>query len=456
MEKVKNIIIGFGKAGKTLAQELNNREEKTILVEKDPKMYGGTCINVACIPSKKLALLAQQKPSGSGDKEYYKASIQEKNELISTMNKANYQDIQKNKYTEVIDGFATFVGDNQVKIAFNEGGEEIYVAERIFINTGSSPNIPLIEGLQVDGKKIHTSETLMEDEELPGALTILGDGYIGLEFASIYSQFGSKVTVLSHHSEEEFLDAIDKDVAEVVLKSLRNLGIEFIFNAETNKVEPNENQLVISYERDDESSTIHTDKMLIAVGRHANISDLNLEAAGVYIAENESIQVNKHLETNVANIYALGDVNGGPQHTFLSLDDYRIIKSELFDDGSYNLAERRNVPSTIFTYPPLSTVGLSEKRALEEGYTVKIASLSVSDIPKAKMFNHPVGIYKAVVDADTDEILGAALFAEDSHEVINIFSTAIQGGLTYQKLANQIFTHPSMAEALNDLFSQIQ
>lgn len=456
MEKVKNIIIGFGKAGKTLAQEFNTRQEKTILVEKDPNMYGGTCINVACIPSKKLALLAQEKPEDANDQAYYKQAVQEKNELISKLNEENYKNVQENECVEVIDGLATFVSRDLVKISFNEGGEEVYEAERIFINTGSKPNIPDIEGLTVDGKMIHTSKTLMDDEDLPERLVILGDGYIGLEFASMFSLFGSKVTVISHSSEADFLENDDRDVAENVLEALRNLGIEFIFEADLTKVEQRDQTLNLSYEYESETTSIQAEKLLIAVGRHANIADLNLEQAGVYVAENETIQVNKHLQTNIENIYAVGDVNGGPQHTYLSLDDYRIIKSELFGDGSYTLAERPNVADTTFIYPPLSTVGLTERRAKEEGYRVKTSTLSVSDIPKANIYKHPVGLYKAVIDADTDIILGATLFAEDSHEVINILSLAIKTGLTSKELANQIFTHPSMAEALNDLFKEFE
>lgn len=456
MEKVKNIIIGFGKAGKTLAQEFNARQEKTILIEKDPKMYGGTCINVACIPSKKLALLAQEKPENVDDRLYFRNSIREKKELISQLNEANYKNVQENEYVEVIDGLATFVSEELVKISFNEGGEEIYEAERIFINTGSRPNIPDIDGLVVDGKLIHTSETLMEDEDLPERLTILGDGYIGLEFASMFSLFGSKVTMISQSSEDDFLENEDRDVAEKVLEALRNLGVEFIFEGELNKVEEREDELTLSYECNNETTSIQSDKMLIAVGRHANLADLNLEAADVYVAENETIQVNKHLETNMKNIFALGDVNGGPQHTYLSLDDYRIVKSELFGDGSYNLAERANVPNATFIYPPLSTVGLTERRAKEAGYKVRVSTLAVSSIPKAKIYNHPAGIYKAIIDAETDKILGATLFAEDSHEVINILSLAIKTGLTAKDLSNHIFTHPSMAEALNDLFKEFE
>lgn len=456
MRKVKNLIIGFGKAGKTLAQDLGSRGESTVLVEKDPKMYGGTCINVGCIPSKKLVTLAEKKPVDADDATYYRQSIQKKKELISQLNAANYSNVSETENTEIIDGEASFVSERHVEIKLNDGDEVTYEAERIFVNTGSRPNIPAIEGLEVDGQKIHTSETLMDDEEFPKRLTIIGDGFIGLEFASIYTQFGSKVTVLSHSPKAAFLEDEDEDVAEAVLEALQNMGIEFLFDADTTKVTHEENLLRVSYDQNDASESIKTDKILVATGRTPNIQSLNLNAAGVYVAEDDSIQVNKNLQTNVEHIFAIGDVNGGAQHTYLSLDDYRIVMSELFDDGSYNLAERRFVPSATFIYPPLSTVGYTEKEARRNGHEIKIATISAESIPKAKIVDHKVGFYKAVVDAETDEILGTVLFAEDSPEVINIISTAMKGKLTATDLANQIFTHPAMAEALNDLYGKIE
>lgn len=456
MEQIKNIIIGFGKAGKTLAQDLGSRGESTILVERDPKMYGGTCINVACIPSKKLATLAKRKPDDANDAEYYTQAIQEKKDLIATLNDANYANVNDNENTKVVDGEASFLSEHQVQV-IQENGEIIeYEAENIFINTGSRPNIPEIEGIEINGKTIHTSETLMDDEEFPEKLTILGDGYIGLEFASIYAQFGSEVTVLSNHSRGEFLEAQDEDVAQAVLNALEDLGIEFIFDADTTKVSEEEKELTITYTQDLDSESITADKLLIAIGRHPNIQNLNLEAAGVNLAEDASIQVNKHLQTNIEHIYAMGDVKGGPQHTYISLDDYRIVLSRLFEDGSYNLAERKYVPSATFINPPLSTVGYTEKEAQKQGYETKIATLPAETIPRAKILDNKVGLYKAVVDAETDQILGTVLFAEESSEVINVVSTAMKGGLSYKDLANQVFTHPAMAEALNDLFGSIE
>ena len=456
MSRVKNVIIGFGKAGKTLAADLGNRGETTVLIEKDPKMYGGTCINVACIPSKKLADLAKKKPDNVDNAEYYTKSIQEKKELIANLNEANYLNVQETENVEVIDGEASFINQNEIHVKLNNGEEVTYEAERIFVNTGSTPNIPPIDGLEVDGEMIHTSETLMDDEEFPEKLTIIGDGFIGLEFASIYRQFGSKVQVISNNDREEFIKAIDYDVAKVVLEALENMGIEFTFNANTTKITNDMDSLTLTYDQESRTEEIQTNKVLVAVGRRPNVEGLNLEAANVSLNEDGSIQVNKHLETTTRNIYAMGDVKGGAQHTYISLDDYRIVMSDLFDDGSYNLSERNNVPTATFINPPLSTVGLSEELARGNGYDLKVATLPVASIPKAKLLGNTTGVYKAVIDVNTDLILGTVLFGEESHEVINIISTAMKAELPYTVLANQVFTHPTMAEALNDLYGNIE
>lgn len=420
-------------------------------------MYGGTCINVACIPSKKLAALAYQKPKDADDANYYKHSIEEKKELIQQLNQDNYKNVQGTDNVEVITGEAYFISSHEVKVNLNNGGEETFWGERIFINTGSTPNIPTIDGLKIDGRRVHTSRTLMDDEELPNRLTIIGDGNIGLEFASIYSQFGSEVTVLSENAEENFLHHLDSDVGEIVLQSLKDMGIQFKFKANTTKVSMNDtDHIVLKVKQENDSFEMKTDKVLVATGRRPNIEQLNLEAADVLLAENGSIQVNKRLQTNQQHIYALGDVNGGPKQTYLSLDDYRIVINQLFGDQSYDLSLRDFVPTTTFIHPPLSTVGLSEEVARDGGYNVKVASMPVESIPKAKVLKNTTGMYKAIVDADTDKILGAVLFGEESHEVINIIATAMKGKLTYQDLANQIFTHPTMAEALNDLFGSLE
>ena len=451
-KKVDNIIIGFGKAGKTLANYLGTKGEKTILVEKSPLMYGGTCINVGCIPSKFLATSADRRfISAESNEQYYKNSIVNKKALISKLNKANYDKVSSNANVEVVDGLASFKDEHIINITTDNQDYEVY-ADKIFINTGSIPFVPDIEGLKIE-KRIHTSETLMNLEEIPHTMTIFGSGFIGLEFAASYAKFGTKVTIID--KEAKLLPREDDDVANVVFESYKGLGVDFVFNAGINKVEQDDNNVKISYTLNGEEVEICSDVLLVATGRKSNVKDLKLENAGIEISERGFIKVNKHLQTNKPHIFAMGDVNGGPQFTYVSLDDYRIVKSYLEDKGSYSLDDRQPIAFSAFLHPTFSKVGLSEKEALEKGYKIKVATLPVTAIPKAKILGNQIGIYKAVVDADTNQILGVVLFGEDSHEVINIVVLAVIMKQPYSVLANQIFTHPTMAEALNDLFSLI-
>ena len=452
-KKVENIIIGFGKAGKTLANYLGNKGEKTILVEKSPNMYGGTCINVGCIPSKFLATAADRRSySQVSNEEYYQNAVINKKALIAKLNKANYDKVAMNSNVEVIDGLASFKDEHTVNIQMANGVEEVS-AERIFINTGAKPFIPSVEGLEV-GNRIHTSETLMNLEDFPKTLTILGSGFIGLEFAATYAKFGTKVTVID--KAEKLLAREDDDVANAVFESYKSLGVEFIFGADTKHVEQDENTVTLSYEVNGETGKISSDVLLVATGRTPNTKELHLENAGVEVSERGFVNVNEHLQTNKPHIFAMGDVNGGPQFTYISLDDYRIVKSYLDGNGAYTRNDRQPIAFSAFLHPTYSRVGLSEKEARQAGYNIKVATLPVTAIPKAKILGNQTGIYKAIVDADTNQILGTVLFGEESHEVINIVVTAMIAKQPYTALANQIFTHPTMAEALNDLFGLIK
>lgn len=452
-KKVENIIIGFGKAGKTLANYLGNKGEKTILVEKSPNMYGGTCINVGCIPSKFLATAADRRSySQVSNEEYYQNAVINKKALIAKLNKANYDKVAMNSNVEVIDGLASFKDEHTVNIQMANGVEEVS-AERIFINTGAKPFIPSVEGLEV-GNRIHTSETLMNLEDFPKTLTILGSGFIGLEFAATYAKFGTKVTVID--KAEKLLAREDDDVANAVFESYKSLGVEFIFGADTKCVEQDENTVTLSYEVDGETGKISSDVLLVATGRTPNTKELHLENAGVEVSERGFVNVNEHLQTNKPHIFAMGDVNGGPQFTYISLDDYRIVKSYLDGSGAYTRNDRQPIAFSAFLHPTYSRVGLSEKEARQAGYNIKVATLPVTAIPKAKILGNQTGIYKAIIDAETNQILGTVLFGEESHEVINIVVTAMIAKQPYTALANQIFTHPTMAEALNDLFGLIK
>ena len=451
--KVDNLIIGFGKAGKTLANYLGSKGEKTVLVEKSPVMYGGTCINVGCIPSKFLATCADRREfSELDDAEYYKKSMLNKKALISKLNKANYDKLASNPNVEIIDALASFKDEHRVILKAGADVQEIY-AQRIFINTGAEPFVPNIEGLKIGGR-IHTSETLMNLEEFPRALVIFGSGFIGLEFAATYAKFGTKVTIIDRG--QKLLPREDEDIASEVFESYKALGVDFVFDAEIQMLEETEEAVKVSYSVKGESMHMNADAFLVATGRRANIEELDLEKANVEVSSRGTINVNKYLQTNKEHIFALGDVNGGPQFTYVSLDDYRIVKSYLDEGGKYSKEERQDIAFSAFLHPTFSRVGLSEKEAREKGYNIKVATLPVNAIPKAKILGNQTGIYKAIVDADTNLILGVVLFGEESHEVINIVVSAMIMKQPYTLLANQIFTHPTMAEALNDLFGLIK
>lgn len=449
MQKVENIIIGFGKAGKTLAGYLGKQGQKTVLIEKTPNMYGGTCINVGCIPSKALSVKANRKKYSEKEQtEYYAQSVKEKKNLIALLNKANYDKLAGVPNVEIVDGVASFLDEHRVLVE-HEGGTTEYQAEKIFINTGSKSFIPRIEGLSIS-KHILTSDEIMNLETLPKKLTIIGGGFIGLEFAKTYAEYGSKVTILD--SSEKFLAKEDDDITEAVFKSMENLGVHIILNAKVQKVSEEGEETSIYYEIDGETLEIRQDYILVATGRRPNVADLKPENAGVKLGERGNIEVNEFLQTNKEHIFAMGDVNGGPQFTYISLDDFRIVRNFLQGDKSYSTKERTFIPSSVFLNPTLSKVGLSEKEAVKEGYDIQVFKLPAAMIPKAKILGNQVGLYKAVVDKKTNKILGATLFAEESHEVINVVATAMRMNADYTVLKNQIFTHPTMAEALNDLF----
>ncbi|MEK5434411.1 MULTISPECIES: FAD-dependent oxidoreductase [Paenibacillus] len=445
MNKFDAIIIGFGKGGKTLATELANRKWKVAVIERSKKMYGGTCINIACIPTKSLAYQAHQG-------EDYIEAVHNKDQLISSLRQKNYDNLNQNENIEVINGEASFLSDHEVQVK-DAGETKILTADKIFINTGAETVIPTIDGIQ-DSKFVYTSTSIMDLKELPTKLAIIGGGYIGLEFASIYSQFGSQVTVLEGSSK--FIPKEDRDVADAVLQTFTKKNIEVKLNAKVIGMKDVKDGTVISFSIDGAIQELKVDAVLVATGRKPNIEGLNLEAAGVEVTDRGAIKVDPSLKTTVPHIWALGDVKGGLQFTYISLDDYRIVRNDLFGDHSHTTNDRDVVPYSVFIDPPLSRVGISEEAAVEQGLEIKVAKLPAAAIPRARLINETEGFLKAIVDAKTNKILGATLFCAESSEVINIVSMAIQTGQDFTFLRDHIFTHPTMSEALNDLFSQIK
>ena len=451
--KYDAVIIGFGKGGKTMAGALGAAGKKVALIEKSDRMYGGTCINVGCIPTKSLVYRAGLAAAKGGSFEEkaaaYKAAMEQKEDLTARLRGKNYQKLDSNPNITVIDGTASFQSPHVVEV--EKDGRTFQVeGEQIFINTGSSAFIPPIEGLK-GNPYVYTSEGLLNLTELPSRLVIIGGGYIGVEFSSIYASFGSKVTILQ--DGDIFLPREDEEIAGAVRESLESRGIRVMTGVKVKALEQAEGRALVAVDNGKEVQKLEAEAVLVATGRRPNTAGLNLEAAGVEIGPRGGIITDDSLTTTAPHIYAMGDVRGGLQFTYISLDDFRIVKSKVLGDGSYTLKERGAVPYSVFLIPPFSRVGLSEKEAVEKGYKVKIARLAAAAIPKAQVLEQPAGLLKAVIDEETGLILGAHLFCQESYEMINMIKLAMDAKVPYQVLRDTIYTHPTMSEAFNDLFA---
>ena len=448
MRQYDNLIIGFGKAGKTLAGYLAKRGEATALVEENPFHYGGSCINVACIPSKSLehsAVLSAAFGGSLAEKKLrYQTAVQEKRRLTDFLRQKNYEKLASSG-AEIIDARAVFLDTRHVKIQFPDGRADEAEAGRIFINTGAVTVIPPIPGIE-GNPKVYTSESMMELEELPEKLLIIGGGYIGLEFASYYNNFGSKVTVIQ--DSEQFIPREDKEMAALIEKTLVESGIEIIKGAKVEEIQGGSVHFTAGGKAEERTG----DAVLLATGRKPNTANLGLEHAGVDVTARGGIITDKQCRTSVNHIFAMGDVRGDLQFTYISLDDFRIVKDQLAGEGTRTTKNRGAVPYSVFLDPPLSRVGMTEEEARTAGFDVRIARLEVAAIPKAQVYKKPAGLLKAVIDAKTDTILGAHFFCPESQEMINLMKAAIDHGITAHALGSAIYTHPTMTEALNDLF----
>lgn len=450
MKQYDAIIIGFGKGGKTLAAELAKRNQSVAVVERSDRMYGGTCINIGCIPTKTLvhsAKLASKDAPWEEKQAYYRRAIAHKEEVTSFLRQKNYHNLADNPQVTVYTGTGSFAGPDVVEVRTTD--ETVLLqASRIFINTGAETIISPIEGVR-DNPKVYTSTSIMELTELPSHLVIVGGGYIGLEFASMYASFGSQVTVLEGYSE--LISREDRDIAASVQQVLEKKGIVFRLNARVQSV--NGSTVVYQDVATGGEHRVEGDAILLATGRRPNTSGLNLKQAGVDVNERGAIVVNEHLQTTNPHIRAIGDVKGGLQFTYISLDDYRILREDLFGAGERKVSDRDPVSYSVFIDPPLSRIGLSEAEARKKGMNIKVNKLPVAAIPRARTLGDTDGLFKVVVDANTDKILGCTLFGPESSEVINLVAMAIKTGQEYTFLRDFIFTHPSMSEALNDLMN---
>ncbi|PTE33138.1 MULTISPECIES: hypothiocyanous acid reductase MerA [Mammaliicoccus] len=439
MKHYDTLIIGFGKAGKTLAKFLAGKGQQIAVVEQDSNMYGGTCINVGCIPSKTLLHEGTEHHS-------FSEAMNRKKDVVSALNKKNFNNLDSDDNIDVYTYKAQFK-DNETVILIDKNDKtvETIQATNIIINTGNRSNIPDIKGIK-STENIYDSKGIMSLDNLPEELVIVGAGYIALEFATIFTNLGSKVKVINNN--KHVLVTEDKDVASKIYEEFINSGIEFIDEAEVTEFSTEDNRPVVHTSQ----GKVVGDAVLLATGRVPN-TDLALENTDIELGDHGEIKVNKYLQTTVDHIYAVGDVKGGAQFTYISLDDYRIVKDHLTGDKQRTAENRGHVPYTVFLDPPLSRIGYTASKAKKEGYHIKEGQLEVKNIPRHKVNNDDRGLFKVVVDADTNLILGASLYGKESEEIINLIKLAMDQEVPYTTLRDNIYTHPTMVESFNDLFN---
>jgi pyruvate/2-oxoglutarate dehydrogenase complex dihydrolipoamide dehydrogenase (E3) component len=454
------IVIGAGQGGVPLAKTLAQAGRRTALVEREH--VGGTCYNEGCTPTKTMVASAKVAYFDRRSADYgvknglvtvdMVAVRQRKRDIVENFRNGGEQRIRDAEGMDLLKGEARFTGPEELEVRLNGGEELRLTAENIFINVGARPANPPVEGL--DSVPTLNSTTIMELDEVPEHLLVLGGGYVGLEFAQMFRRFGSGVTVVQQ--EKQLLTREDADVAEAVAEILRQDGVEVLLETQAQRTEQTEDgKIRLTISTPEGESALEGSHLLVAAGRPPNTDRLNLEAAGVETDKRGFIRVNERLETNVPGIWALGDVKGGPAFTHISYDDFRIVRINLLEGGNATITDRM-VPYTVFIDPQLGRVGLSEEEAREQGRNVRVARMPMSHVARALEVDEPRGMMKAVVDADTDQILGCAVLGIEGGEVMAMIQIAMMGEVPYTVLRDAIFAHPTLAESLNNLFATIE
>jgi pyruvate/2-oxoglutarate dehydrogenase complex dihydrolipoamide dehydrogenase (E3) component len=458
-DRYEAIIIGTGQAGKPLAVTLAEAGWKTAIIER--KHVGGTCINVGCTPTKTMVASARVAYLARRGADYgvYPKDVrvdlakvrQRKQTIVDSFRNGSQRHLENTKNLELIFGEATFTAPKSVAVRLQTGETRHLTADKIFINTGGRPERPPVPGL--DSVPTLDSTSIMELDVLPNHLLVLGGGYIGLEFGQMFRRYGSAVTIVQRG--KQLLAREDADVAEEVAKILREDGIEVLLETQAVRVDKDGGGTIrLTVSGPGGERALSGSHLLVAAGRVPNSEELNLAAAGIKTDKRGNIPVNDRLETNVPGIYALGDVKGGPAFTHISYDDFRVIKTNLIDGGKATITGRL-VPYTVYIDPQLGRVGMTEAEARAQGRRIRIAKMPMSYVARALEMDEPRGFMKAVVDAETGQILGCACLGVEGGELMSMLSIAMMGKVPYTTLRDGIFAHPTLAESLNNLFDEL-
>ena len=449
------IIIGSGQAGTPLSTASAKAGMRTALIERTH--VGGTCVNEGCTPTKtmvasgRVAYLARRAAdygvhTGPISIDLQKVRERKRN-IVDSFRNGSQGGIEKTANLELIFGEASFSGLKTVNVRLQDGSERSVSAQRIFINAGTRAGRPKLDGL--DGVPFLDNISIMELAAVPDRLLILGGGYIGLEFGQLFRRFGSRVTIIQ--SANQLLRHEDPDVADEVKKILHQDGIEIVLNAQARRVDRSSGEILLQIQSSGNSKTLAGSHLLVATGRVPNSDTLNLGAVRVRTDEHGFIEVNDRLETTAEGIYALGDIKGGPAFTHISYDDFRIVRANLIEKKSAS-TKGRQVPYCLFIDPQLGRVGLTESEARAQGRKIHVAKLPMTSVARALEVDETRGFMKAIVDADNNQILGAAVLGIEGGEVMSVLETAMMGKLPYTALRDATYAHPTLSESLNNLF----
>jgi pyruvate/2-oxoglutarate dehydrogenase complex dihydrolipoamide dehydrogenase (E3) component len=449
------IVIGSGQGGTPLSLALAAAGMRTALIEREH--IGGTCINEGCTPTKtmvasgRVAYLARRAADygihvGAPRVDMVRVR-KRKRDIVHLFRGGSQRRVERADNLDLIFGHASFLSPTSIAVRDKKGQDRVLTADRFFINAGCRPSVPQIAGLM--DIPFLNSTSIMELNVVPEHLLVLGGGYIGLEFGQLFRRLGSRVTIIQ--SAGTLLTREDPDVASAIAEILEEDGIRLLFEARAEKVALHGPRIHLKIRTGGKMRSVEGSHLLVATGRIPNSDTLNLSAARIATDNYGFIHVNDKLETSAKNVYALGDIKGGPAFTHISYDDFRIIRTNVIEKGNASTTGRL-VPYTVFIDPQLGRAGLTETEARLQNRAIRVAKMPMNYVARALEIDETRGFLKAVVDAKTGQILGAAVLGIEGGEVMSQIQLAMMGNLPYTVLQNAVFAHPTLSEALNNLF----